>query len=228
MLTEQFTRHFQRVVGVDVSTKHLAEARKRLGAAVEFHEALIEELSLNEKFDTITMLCILEHVIDPVVTLRHAAKFLKPDGVLIAQVPNANAINRKLSLEMGTIESLDELSPWDIEVGGHRRYYTMESFRSDIKRAGLKVRNAGGIFYKTLSTPQMDWFLENGPWEEGGLGWGRVGGPKKDWRAEFCRASYELGKQHPEDCNVIFACATLNDAWSETTSPFRPRRFSSI
>jgi hypothetical protein len=67
----------------------------------------------------------------------------------------------------------------------------------------------GGVFYKTMSTPQMDWFLKNGPWKEGGFGWGRVGGERKDWKAEFCRASYELGKKYPEDCNIIYACATL-------------------
>jgi hypothetical protein len=56
-----------------------------------------------------------------------------------------------------------------------------------------------------LSTPQMDWFLKNGLWEEGGFGWGRVGSEKKDWRKEFCRACYEIGKERPEDCNVIYA-----------------------
>ncbi|MGE5622572.1 MAG: class I SAM-dependent methyltransferase, partial [Bacillota bacterium] len=78
----------------------------------------------------------------------------------------------------------------------------------DISRAGLKVCATGGVFYKMLSTPQMDWFLKNGLWKDGGFGWGRVGGPQKDWKAEFCRASFELGKQHPEDCNIVYACIT--------------------
>lgn len=60
-----------------------------------------------------------------------------------------------------------------------------------------------------LSTPQIDWLLTHGPWEEGGYGWGRVGAEKeKNWRWEFCRACYEYGKQHPEECNVIYACGT--------------------
>jgi len=41
-LTKIFAQHFQRVVGLDVSPTHLAEARKRL-PNVEFHESLIEE-----------------------------------------------------------------------------------------------------------------------------------------------------------------------------------------
>lgn len=27
---------------------------------------------------------------------------------------------------------------------------------------------------------------------------------QRDWKAEFCHASYELGTQHPEDCNILY------------------------
>jgi len=109
---------------------------------------------------------------------------------------------------MGTLTECEELSPFDIHVVGHRRSYSMKTFCEDIEKASLKVVNTGGVFYKMLSTPQMDWFLKNGLWEDGGFGWGRMGGPQKDWKAEFCRASYELGKEYPEDCNIIYACIT--------------------
>jgi hypothetical protein len=148
---------------------------------------------------------ILEHVIDPVFVLQKAASFLNEGGKLIVHVPNAHAINRKIAVLMGTLETCEELSPFDIDVAGHRRYYTLTSLESDIVKAGLKIEATGGVFFKTLSTPQMDWFLNNGLWEEGGFGWGRVGGEKRDWRAEFCRACYEIGKERPEDCNIIYA-----------------------
>ena len=130
--------------------------------------------------------------------------------MLIAHVPNAKAINRRLAVKMGTLISCEELSPFDIEIAGHRRSYDMCSLTEDFQTAGLEVLETGGIFYKMMSTSQMDWFLKNGLWEEGGFGWGRVGEEKsKDWKAEFCRACYELGKQQPNDCNIIFACARL-------------------
>lgn len=207
LLTSMFSRHFERVVGVDASSAHLAQARARLPES-EFHESLIEDLELDEKFDSVFMLNILEHVADPIVVLRKAASFLKDDGVLIVHVPNAMAINRRIAVLMGTLESCEELSPFDINVAGHRRSYTLETLSADIREAGLKIAKTGGVFYKSLSTPQMDWFLKNGLWEEGGFGWGRVGAEKKNWKAEFCRASYEIGKLHPEDCNIIFACIT--------------------
>ncbi len=204
-LTAMFADHFERIVGVDASGAHLAQARTRL-PGVEFHEALIEDFETEERFDSVFALNILEHVVDPVAVLRKLSSFLKDDGVLIVHVPNAHALNRKLAVIMGTLEKCEELSPFDINVAGHRRYYTLDTLRADVENAGLKVAKTGGIFLKMLSSPQMDWFLENGLWEEGGFGWGRVGGEKKDWKAEFCKACYEIGKDRPEDCNVIFAC----------------------
>lgn len=205
-LTEMMKPHFNRVVGVDASGIHLKVAKERL-PNVEFYESLLEEFNYPEKFDTIVMINVLEHVIDPDVALRKGASLMSEEGILIVHVPNAHAINRRLAVLMGSITHCEELSPFDIEIAGHRRSYSLPSLIHDMERAGLKIVATGGIFYKMLSTPQMDWFLKNGLWEEGGFGWGRVGGPKKDWKAEFCRACYELGKKQPEDCNIIYACA---------------------
>ena len=206
LLTELFAQRFERIVGVDASSVHLQSARHRL-PNVEFHESLIEDLQLSERFDTVVMLNVLEHVEDPVRALRSAASFLAPGGVLIAHVPNAHAVNRRIAVLMGTLASCDELSPFDIEIAGHRRSYTLKTLIADVEAAGMKVNATGGVFYKMLSTPQMDWFLRNGLWDEGGFGWGRVGADKRDWKAEFCRACYEFGKTRPEDCNVISVCA---------------------
>jgi 2-polyprenyl-3-methyl-5-hydroxy-6-metoxy-1,4-benzoquinol methylase len=207
LLTSHLAGRFRRVVGVDASSKHLAEARLRLPGA-EFHESLIEEFRTEERFGTITMLNILEHVVDPVEVLSKTSSLLEEGGVLVIHVPNAEAVNRRLAVLMGTLESCEELSPFDIHVAGHRRSYTMDTLVADVEAAGLRMQATGGVFYKSLSTPQMDWFLENGPWAEGGFGWGRVGAEPRDWREEFCRASYELGKNCPRDCNIIYACAT--------------------
>jgi 2-polyprenyl-3-methyl-5-hydroxy-6-metoxy-1,4-benzoquinol methylase len=207
-LTQMLAPHFRRVVGVDASADQIKRARERL-PYVTFHQSLLEDLNLAENFDVITMLLVLEHVIDPVAALRGAARNLSPDGRLFVHVPNANAINRKIAVRMGTLETCEELSPFDIQVAGHRRSYTLQTLQEEFARARLKVVATGGVFYKMLSTPQIDWLLTNGPWEEGGYGWGRVGAEPKDWRSEFCRACYEIGLERPEDCNVIYAVGSL-------------------
>lgn len=205
MLTKMFATYFKTVVGVDASSKHLEEARRQVPEAI-FYESLIESFEYTGLFDTVFMLDLLEHVQDPVAVLKKAASFLTPKGRLILHVPNCDAVNRKIAVLMGTLTSCDELSPFDLNIAGHRRSYNLESLKKDIEAAGLTIIKTGGIFYKMLSTPQMDWFLKNGLWDSG-HGWGRTGMEKaKDWKAEFCRACYEYGVDHPEDCNVIYAC----------------------
>jgi len=207
MLTELFAPHFSRIVGVDASSKHIKVAQKRVPKA-DFMESLIEDFETEEKFGSIFLLDLLEHVQDPLFVLKKAASFLDANGRIIVHVPNCDAVNRKIAVLMGTLTSCDELSPFDLEIAGHRRSYNLESLSNEIHRSGLKLIKTGGIFYKMLSTPQIDWFLANGLWKSG-HGWGRSGMEQsKDWRDEFCRACYEYGKSHPEECNVIYACAS--------------------
>lgn len=203
-LTKVFSQHFEYVHGVDASSKHIQEAKKRVPEA-KFTECLIEDFECENKFDSIFMLDLLEHVVDPSMVLSKVSEMLTEGGRLIVHVPNCDAVNRKIAVLMGTLTSCDELSPFDLEIAGHRRAYNLESLQNEIRAAGLKIVKTGGIFYKMMSTPQIDWFLKNGLWEEG-YGWGRTGmETAKDWKKEFCRACYEYGLEHPEDCNVIYA-----------------------
>jgi len=209
IVTNQLAGLFSRVVGLDASSAHIKKAQEAY-PHIEFIHALAEEFVSEEKFTTITVLNLLEHVIDPVGLLRSLTAHLHKDGVLIVNVPNALAVNRRIAKLMGSLESEYELSPFDINIAGHRRSYDMASFIYEIEEAGLKVVHRGGIFYKMLSSPQLNWLLEEGLWEEGGFGWGRVGAEKvKDWRQAFCDACYEYGKDHPEECNLIYAVAQI-------------------
>lgn len=205
ILTSHYEHFFDEVVGVDAAKKHLIKARERISRG-KFYHSTIEEFNLSKKFDNIFLLLILEHVKDPVAVLKKASSFLKENGKIIVHVPNANAINRRLAVKMGTLISCEELSPFDINVVGHRRSYTIDSLNLDIRKAGLKTINSGGIFYKMLSYSQMDWFLKNGKWDSG-HGWGRSNEKQesKNWKKEFCRACYEIGKEQPNDCNIIFS-----------------------
>lgn len=194
-LTGGLARAFERVLGVDASGAHIEAARTKWPVA-EFVTSLIEEFETEERFDNVIMLCLLEHVVDPVKTLSQAASYLKPGGCVIAQVPNALAVNRQIGKMMGVLDDEYQLSKWDVEVAGHRRYYDLKMLAADFQKAGLYVTSSTGIFYKMLSTPQIEWLLEKGQWDE--FGWGNP------W--DFCRACYEFGKQRPEECNIIQVC----------------------
>ena len=106
------------------------------------------------------MLNILEHVINPILTLKKAAFFLKDDGILIVHVPNALAVNRIIARIMGTLIDEYELSPYDINVAGHRRSYDRNLLIKDIQSAGLKVISTGGCFIKCFQLLKWIGFYE--------------------------------------------------------------------
>jgi hypothetical protein len=102
------------------------------------------------------MLHILEHGSDPIGALNKAASFLRSTGILIVNVPNALAINSSIARAMGTLIDEYELSPYDIEVAGHRRSYDRKLLVSDIEAARLNIVSTDGVFLKMLSTAQLD------------------------------------------------------------------------
>jgi len=145
-----------------------------------------ENFEPNEKFDTILMEHILEHVDDPVGLLKRAKKWLSPEGVIIAGVPNGDSIHRLAAVEMGLLKTKTQLNDRD-HILGHQRVYTMESFLNDIKSTGLDIKHKGGVFLKPLSNGQID----------------------KDWSNEMMDAFYNLGKQFPDHCAEIFVVCEL-------------------
>lgn len=57
----------------------------------------------NESFDYITMLCCLEHVIDPAHAIMEALRVLKRNGKLIITLPNAVNIGNRICFLFGSV-----------------------------------------------------------------------------------------------------------------------------
>lgn len=206
-ITNILSTNFSEVIGLEPSEFHLNIAKINY-PHIKFYQSSLENFKYNGLFDTITIICTLTTVEDPIYFLNKAASFLSNDGVLIIQVGNYEAVNRKIATIMGTLTDEKEMSPFDIKIGGKKRMYNMDLLINDVSKANLKILSKGGIFYKTLSNSQINWLLENGLWDSG-FGWERDGQEKeKDWRNEFCRALYEYGKTKPNDCNIIYVVAT--------------------
>ena len=74
-------RYGARVVGVDQSPAMLEEARRRVGGAVELHEARAEALPFEDgSFDALTFTYLLRYVDDPAATMRELARVVRPGG----------------------------------------------------------------------------------------------------------------------------------------------------
>jgi SAM-dependent methyltransferase len=185
--TEFLLARFEAVTAVDGSAAAVRGLRERLGhaAALTAVESYFEDLALDERFDTVVVAHVLEHVDDPRRVLEVAREHLADDGVLIADVPNALSIHRRLGVRLGLLDRVTDLNEADRSIG-HQRVYTPEAFHAELRGAGLRVRHAGGVFLKVLSNAQVEELLD----------------------AEQQRAFLELGAELPELAAEIYAvCA---------------------
>lgn len=185
--TKMLIDDFKKIVAVDGSKKLIDLAKKEIkDPKVTFIHSYFEELKLDEKFDVILLLHILEHVDNPVKVLQYAKKYLKKEGILIADVPNAMSIHRQVGVMMGMLKSEYELNSADLSIG-HQRIYDMNLFKDDMKKAGLKVIKEGGIFQKPFSNSQMDTLLDK----------------------KGIYAFNEIGKKYPDIAAEIFVICKL-------------------
>ena len=186
--TPLFTERFERVVGIDPSEEYLVIARKTC-SGVQYIKEWGESFSLPEQFDTITMNMLLEHVDDPIILLKNCKKHLKKGGRLIAQVPNAHSITRRLGVLMGVIPSLEYNSEKERNYYGHQRVYTLKTLEKDCREAGLTVIEKGGLLYKPLPNEMLLTLCEKN---------GKV------WREQFLQALVTFGKDRPDECADLY------------------------
>jgi len=188
VMTKSLINDFESLVIVDGSQELINEIPEM--SNLKKICSYFEDFEPNDKFDTIIMEHILEHVDDPVALLKRAKKWLSSEGVIIAGVPNGDSIHRLAAVEMGLLKTKTELNDRDHKLG-HQRVYTMESFLDDMRLAGLDVKHNGGVFFKPLSNGQIE----------------------KDWTDEMMDAFYNLGKQFPDHCAEIFVvCQNMSEA----------------
>lgn len=177
----QFLLHdFDRLTVVD-GAKDLLDRISESPNLVKIH-SLFEDYLPVEKFDTILMDHILEHVEKPVALLKHVKRWLKPGGRILLGVPNGHSIHRLAAVKMNLLDNPCQLNQRDISQG-HRRVYTIETFRNDICEAGLDIEKMGGIFFKPLSNQQI----------------------QEHWTEEMILGFYELGKEFPWNAADLYA-----------------------
>lgn len=118
-----------RVFGLDVSEYACRKARQR-GV-----EALVCDISSQvfplppDTFDRVTMLCCLEHIVDPGHALRQAQRVIKTDGTVLVTLPNAVQWRFRLEFLKGRL-SADLLHVNDGE-GLHLRFF---NYSNDFER----------------------------------------------------------------------------------------------
>ena len=180
---------YDHVYVVEPVKSFIAITRERVGDRATFIKSLLEEFETDDRFETIIFSHVLEHVEDPKAALSKLGKLLTPTGRLYVVVPNAEAASRKIAVKMGALAHPEDLSPDDM-AAGHRRVYRLDTLTRDVKAAGLRVAESGGIFFKPLANFQFNALMGGDLISEA-----------------FMEGCFELGKEQPSFGASIYVIA---------------------
>lgn len=151
LLSGQYARHLV----LDGSPSVISNFRARYpDCGVEVVETFFEDFATTERFDTIVMGFILEHVDEPLALLRQYSRLLASGGELFLCVPNAEALNRRIGHVAGMLPDLFSLSDND-RLLGHQRSFSVATLRELIAATGLECAAMEGIFLKPVTTQQL-------------------------------------------------------------------------
>ncbi len=95
------------------------------------------EKEINEKFDVITMLDLVEHLSNPLKALEKANKLLNEDGLLVVVTPDIDSFFSRL---MGR-------RWWHIRIA-HLNFFNKKSIEYVMRKAGFKIKEIHPFFWK--------------------------------------------------------------------------------
>jgi len=143
-------RNYSKVNGIDITNKRLEKARNRClvsGKPDQIGQFLAA--NLNEPFpfssaslDAVSAISVLEHVFDVYAFVRECSRVLRPNGVLVIEVPNIAYFKHRLQLLLGRLPITSSPHGWADGFGwdgGHLHYFTKEAVTGLLAGEGFKV-----------------------------------------------------------------------------------------
>ncbi len=153
LITAELLRRDVPLEIVEGSPVLVDEARRR-HPTLPVHHAMFESFEPTRRYGAVLALHVLEHVDEPVTVLETMRPWLADDGALVVVVPNAESLHRRIAVEMGLHDQLDDLGPSDRLVG-HQRVYDLDRLTADLDAAGYDVTLDFGYLLKTVPNSMM-------------------------------------------------------------------------
>lgn len=156
--TYKMTPHVTEVVGFDVNSKRLLQARNRNNGLYRVIRSDAQVLPFkNATFDSAAGICVLEHFEDDVKALRELRRVMKVGAKLA------------LTVDSFTYPGLaDEEKAWHAEKYSVVRHYTIESLKEKLSQAGFELIQwtyllrsplSAALYRLALKAPKLAYFL---------------------------------------------------------------------
>jgi 2-polyprenyl-3-methyl-5-hydroxy-6-metoxy-1,4-benzoquinol methylase len=150
---------------------------------------LVEDFNPIERFDSILLCHVLDHVRIPEQVVRLARNWLSPGGKIIAIVPNSESLHRQAAVLMGLLPAVNAFSERD-QAQGKRRIFNRDEFRRLFESAGLEIEVFGGYWLKPVSNRQIE----------------------HQWTQEMIDAFFAVGERYPEIAAEMYLIAYTKGA----------------
>ncbi|MBA2478880.1 MAG: class I SAM-dependent methyltransferase [Sporichthyaceae bacterium] len=148
-----------KVSGAEIDPAAAAEAEEYLEKVVvdDLDTMDLVDAFSGETFDAVVFGDVLEHLRDPLPTLRQARKLLSPGGSVIVSVPNVAHGAVRLALLRGKFP----YRPLGLLDSTHLRFFTRDGLEDLMREAGLVMvdtrRSVAGIFETELGIEPEDY-----------------------------------------------------------------------
>lgn len=144
LLAEPLARLGASVTGLDAAPESIAVARTHAagqGLSIDYRAVGVETLT-DERFDLVTAMEVIEHVVDPAAFVRALARVLAPGGLLVLSTPNRTPLSRLgiVTLAEGTGHIPRGTHDWN-------HFITPEEMTVLLVSAGLTVTDTTGIAF---------------------------------------------------------------------------------
>jgi 2-polyprenyl-3-methyl-5-hydroxy-6-metoxy-1,4-benzoquinol methylase len=146
--------------GIEPSSQAVDAAHGRGATTVRLGTLDDERPAVDGRFDLVRFYQVLEHVPDPVATLRRARSLLAPGGRIVVGVPNFGGAGARLLR-----------SSWDgLELPRHLHHFTPASLRAVLSAAGLQTTRVRTVAVFGVLPASIDARTHRGLRQSG---WGR-------------------------------------------------------
>lgn len=124
------------VIGIEIDKEAVKNAKKY---CKEIFCEDIESIELPDKyieyFDFIILADVLEHLKEPLITLKNLKKYLKDEGYILISLPNISNWKLRLKFLFGNFEYEDK----GLLDSGHLRFFNEKSAKKLILDAGFEI-----------------------------------------------------------------------------------------
>lgn len=130
--------------------KPLADRAREQG--FDIYNCDVADMKSELSFDVITMMDIIEHLVDPVAILKSLRTRLKPNGELILYTPDHSSLIVSVAswlYRLGRTSAID-----NIFACTHTCFFTSKTLQSTVEKAGFEVVEVRTLPYDTTRTGQ--------------------------------------------------------------------------